>query len=363
MYKTLSVLAILILTLIFGCEKKKGYQKPTSDDFETLTGKDLPTWQFIKTKEDFAYLSFFKEMYESQKSYYKTPSESVRVPKILHFIWIGPRQFPRESVENIRTWMGLHPGWTVKFWTDRDRPLPVPGMVFQDVADLNILKLQNCLEKSDNWAEKSDLLRLEILYQEGGIYIDHDVKCFKAFDCLNAAYDFFCGMDMPFRSSLPSCVYTTNNLVAAKPGHPIIFRSMELVDEHWDTLQAAYPGSDRDLMLNRVLHRTFWLFGEAVKQTHGQNGNRDIVFPPYFFDAPNDDLAMWSRHQYAGTWHETESVFEKMVRQRLMYLSKKSNKMLLFVGVMSTLNLIGFITLFAMIKKNRSLEPSDRKKG
>lgn len=363
MNKILSVLAILLLTLAYGCGKKKGYQKPTSDDFETLTGKDLPTWQYVQTKEDFDYLNLFKGMYETQKAYLKASSESIRVPKVIHVIWIGPRQFPRESVENVRTWMAKHPGWTIKFWTDRERPLPVPGMVFQDIADLNMLKLRDCFAKSDNWAEKSDLLRLEILYQEGGIYIDHDVKCFKTFDPMNAAYDFFCGIDMPFRSSLPSCVYTTNNLIGAKPGHPIIFRSMELVAQQWDSLQAAYPGTDRDSTLNRVLHRTFWLFGEAVKQMHSLNGNRDIVFPAYFFDAPHDDLAMWSRHQYAGTWHETESPFEKMVRQRLMYLSKKSNKMLLFVGVMSTLNLLGFITLFAMLRKNRTLAISSKRKS
>ena len=49
-----------------------------------------------------------------------------------------------------------------------------------------------------------------------------------------------------------------------------------------DEIADAYPGADRDAMLNRVLHRTFWLFGQAVKELAGQAESRDIVLPAYF---------------------------------------------------------------------------------
>ena len=199
-------------------------------------------------------------------------------------------------------------------------------------------------------------MRCEVLYQEGGIYVDHDVKCFKAFDLLNKAYDFYCGIDMPYTSSLPSCIYTTNNLIGVKPGHPIILRCMQMLAEKWDQIEQEYPGADRDAMLNRVLHRTFWLFGEAIKQVANQDKNHDIVFPAYYFDAPTEELAIFARHQYAGTWHEKESAFEKMVRQKLIALSKKSNKILLFCAVTSTLNLIGLILV---LFKNRNAKYSN----
>ncbi len=333
------------------CNKKKVIKRPTSNDFEALSGKDTDAWQYLKTKEDFEHLALFKAIYDQRKDFLAAPDPEARIPKAVHFIWIGPRPYPRASVENIRMWMAQNPDWTFYFWTDRDRPLPCPGMQVRNVQDLDLVCLRDCLAKSDNQAEKSDLLRLEILYREGGVYVDHDVKCFKSFGDLNRSYDFYCGMDMPYTSSLPTCIYTTNNLIAAKAGHPILLRSMQMLKDQWDEIQASYPGTDRDAVLNRVLHRTFWLFGEAFKQCNNQEGNRDIAFPPYYFNAPNDELAMYSRHLYAGTWHETESVFEKMVRQRLMYLSKKSNKMLLFFSVMSALNVIGFIVLFNMLRK------------
>lgn len=350
----------LILLVLIGCisvfstscHKKKEIQRPTSDDFESLTGKDLPVWEYIQTKEDIAHLNLFREMYDAQRGFLNVSSGTFRIPKIVHFIWIGPRPFPRESVENVRTWMAKNPECTFYFWTDRERPVPVPGMKIQKIQDLNFLKLKECFSKSDNYGEKSDLLRYEILYQQGGIYVDHDVKCFKSFDVLNKAYDFYCGIDMPYTSSLPSCVYTTNNIIGAKEGHPILMRCMEMLAEKWDQVESDYPGSDRDAMLNRVLHRTFWMFGEAVKQVSNQEGNRDIVFPAYYFDAPKDELAIFARHQYSGSWHETESDFEKMVRQRLMTLTKKSNQMLLIFGILAGLNLTGLVGLYFLIAKN-----------
>jgi hypothetical protein len=350
--RKLFFLMMFIGLLSFSCQKRKQIHRPTSDDFESLTGKGLPAWEFIQTKEDFEHLHFFKTMYDKRKELMSLENETMRIPKIAHFIWLGPKAFPRESVENVRSWVAKHPDWTFNFWTDRARPTPVPGMQMRMVQEFQFAKLWDCFLRSDNYGEKSDVLRYEILCQEGGVYVDHDVRCYKAFDLLNKTYDFYCGIDMPCTSSLPSCVFTTNNLIGIKPGHPILRHCMEIIKEKWDQIEKDYPGEDRDAVLNRVLHRTFWLFGESVKQLSNQNENRDIVFPAYYFDAPKDELAIYARHQYAGSWHETESPFEKMVRQRLMILTKKSNTTMLIIGVLSGINILCLIALYARMRRS-----------
>ncbi len=352
--KKILLLLACFSVLACGCQRKKVHQKPLSDDFESLTGKDLPTWDYVKTQDDFTSLDFFKRMYELRKGLLSGTQEAVRIPKVAHFIWIGPKPFPRESVENIRTWIAKNPDWTFYFWTDRDRPLPNPTMKMRRIQDINFLKLRDCFNKSVNYGEKSDLLRLEILYKEGGVYIDHDVECYKPFEPLNTAYDFYCGIDMPYTISLPSCINPTNNLIGVKAGHPILIRCMDLLVEQWDKLEEDYPGAGVDEVLNRVIHRTFYMFGEAIRQVSNQEGNRDIVFPAYYFDAPYKELSIYARHLYAGIWHENESAFEKMVRQRLMYLSKKSNKILLFVGVMSGVNCLGLVGLYILMRRRRA---------
>ncbi|MFI5334411.1 MAG: hypothetical protein ACHQT8_04490, partial [Chlamydiales bacterium] len=54
-----------------------------------------------------------------------------------------------------------------------------------------------------------------------------------------------------------------------------------------------------------------------------------------------------------GKWFEEESKFEKMVRERLMTITKKSNKLFLIVGVMSGLNLIGLCVLLFLFRKRK----------
>jgi hypothetical protein len=192
-----------------------------------------------------------------------------------------------------------------------------------------------CYNASDNFGEKSDLLRYEILYREGGVYVDHDVQCFKSFDALNGAYTFYCGIDMPYTSSLPSCVFPTNNLIGIAPQHPIMQQCIDSVSKSWETVTEEYPGTDANARLNRTLHRTFQPFGEAIKTCHT---DRDIVFPAYYFDAPCKELALYARHTYAGIWQEGQTPFEKTTKERLMYLSKKSNRILLAIGALTAFN-------------------------
>jgi mannosyltransferase OCH1-like enzyme len=338
-----------MLFLCFSCNSKKSII--IADDFESLSGKHTPSWRYVKTKEDFEYLHLFSHIYEQRRLLLKDPGTSYRIPKIIHFIWLGSKPFPKSSVENVRMWMAKHPDWEINFWTDRNRPLPCPGMKQRLINSLSFTQLRDYFIISDNYGEQSDLLRYEILFQEGGIYVDHDVKCFKEFDMLNRSYDFYCGIDMPFKSSLPSCISPNNNLIGAKQNHPILKQCMNLVSNNWNVLQEQYPGTCPDSTLNRILHRTFWLFGEAVKQKNNQDKNQDIVFPAYYFDAPKDELAFYARHQYAGSWHEKESVFEKMVRKNLVVICKKITQMHLYLEILAGINIFGFIGLFLYMRR------------
>lgn len=346
-FKARLLLSLLSCILLIGCQKKQSIQMPRADDFASLTGKGTERWRYVQTKEDLAHLALFSDIYEQKKELLSREGRSYHIPPVLHFIWLGPLPFPRASVENVRMWMAKHPEWSVYFWTDRQRPAPYPGMQQRLVKDFCFLKLKDCYNASDNFGEKSDLLRYEILYQEGGVYVDHDVQCFKAFDGLNQSYTFYCGIDMPYTSSLPSCVFPTNNLIGIAPRHPILEECIASIAQEWDTLTQNYPGTDADARLNRTLHRTFHPFGEAIKKCHNQKDNQDIIFPAYYFDAPSEELALYARHTYAGVWQERQTPFEKSTKERLMYLSKKSNKILLAVSVLAGLNALLLIALFA----------------
>jgi hypothetical protein len=305
-------------------------------------GAEFPEWRYVQTEEDKINLAFFKQVYEQNIGRLSSASEAKRIPSVIHIIWVGPKPFPLASIENVRTWIAHHPDWTVKFWTDRDRPLPHPKMERVLIKESHFSRLWPYYCRSDNYGEQSDLLRLEILKAEGGIYVDHDVKCMRSFDEFNKAYDLYCGMELPYPTSLSSCVLPTNNLLGAKAGHPIFEKTMDWLEERWEQIDKDYPGRDRDSTINRVAHRTFLVLGENFKQYANQPGNYDIALPTMYFNSPKEEMALYSQHQYHGGWFENESDFEKMVRKRLMMLSKKTNKMLLGLGVLGGLNVVGW---------------------
>jgi mannosyltransferase OCH1-like enzyme len=92
------------------------------------------------------------------------------IPRKLHFIWVGD-EF-RLPADCIRSWRDRHPGWCVRVWGNDD--LEARTWVNQRHIG-TFLKLRK-------WAAVADLMRYEILYEEGGVYADADSTCLRPLD-------------------------------------------------------------------------------------------------------------------------------------------------------------------------------------
>ncbi len=351
----LKILFIIpLIILMTACEKKSHVKQ--SDDFNTLMGSNKSVWKFIETHEDFKNIHRFKDIYTKNKDLQFLKQEEVRIPKVIHFIWLGPNPFPKESLENVRSWVEHHPNWTFKFWTDRRRALPHPSMEMHLVTDFKFTKLKDCFQQSDNYAEKSDLLRYEILNQEGGLYVDHDVRCFKAFSPFHYNFDLYCGLEPPHKPILSSSISVNNNIIGVKPGHPVMQKAIDRVKERWDEVGMAYPGDDKESIIYRVAQRSFIAFEDAVKSGADQEGNTDIIFPAAYFNRIDDDFALFAHHYYASTWFEDETKFERNVRRRLISISRKNNQILLFNAVILSANLVLCACLIVQYRSIRKLK-------
>jgi len=102
------------------------------------------------------------------------------IPKILHFIWIGKNDIPEIYLEYIESWINKHPDYEYCFWNDKN----IPNLINQKFYD-----------EADTYAMKADILRYELLYFYGGIYIDCDFLCLKNIDELIINYDGFSGFE------------------------------------------------------------------------------------------------------------------------------------------------------------------------
>ena len=89
------------------------------------------------------------------------------IPKTLHFIWIGDQSKKPERC--IDTWVQKNRDYKVKIWGNNE----VQGTNWK-----NYRQLHDMLIKKD-FAGASDVMRYEILYEHGGVYIDADSVCLK----------------------------------------------------------------------------------------------------------------------------------------------------------------------------------------
>ena len=128
----------------------------------------------------------------------------MRIPRIFHQIWVGPDPVPEEFAGYRETWARHHPGWELRFWTEENLP-----------RDLERKEAYELLRRP---AERADLLRLELLYREGGVYVDFDFECLRSIEPLIEEIEFFAGYRKPRR--------VNNAIVGSVPGHPVLAQAI-----------------------------------------------------------------------------------------------------------------------------------------
>lgn len=88
------------------------------------------------------------------------------IPKKIHYCWFGKNEKPKSVQKCIQSWKKLCPDYEIVEWNESNF----------DVFQTDYLKY--CYENK-KWAFLSDLARLLVVYDQGGIYFDTDVELVK----------------------------------------------------------------------------------------------------------------------------------------------------------------------------------------
>lgn len=91
------------------------------------------------------------------------------IPKIIHYCWFG-RNKKSDLVERcIASWKKYCPDYEIIEWNE-------------DNFDVNCNAYCRYCYENKKWAYLSDLVRLMVVYEHGGIYFDTDVEVVQSFD-------------------------------------------------------------------------------------------------------------------------------------------------------------------------------------
>lgn len=97
------------------------------------------------------------------------------IPKVIHYIWLGGKPEPTSVLMMINSWRRHLLDYKIVKWDESNIPI-------EKLRKENKFFDKCC--KYNLYAFMSDYLRLWILYNYGGIYMDTDVEVVKSFDPL-----------------------------------------------------------------------------------------------------------------------------------------------------------------------------------
>lgn len=279
----------------------------------------LAQYPTILDRTDFSQVyDFFKHTYEKNSFQVYHPGDKLRIPQIIHIMWLGGK-LPAEYASYVASWKRYHPDWTILFWTDNSLNYDQGQQVIKTFDQLEtVLKSAHPLslvidtaqlafenrtfyDKAINYGEKSDILKWEIVYRFGGVYVDTDFECLQPLDNYHYTYDFYTGIQ-PLDTNM---VQLGAALYGAIPHHPILHACVQNIKNNQHIQQIVVKTGP--------IHFTKMFLACA-----GKTGLRDVAFPTsYFYPCSYEQRGMpkeeWCKnessavHHWAGSWLKPEA--------------------------------------------------------
>lgn len=182
--------------------------------------------------------------------------------------------------------------------------------------------LSEC-RKRKLWAFMADYLRLYVLYNFGGIYMDVDVQVLKSFDDL-LENKMFIGYEY-FSRDYDDCVTEGTGIMACEPGNPIIKECLDYYKEEIWNSNAYYVPTILTIVFKRHAVTDYKIYPVDF-------------FAPYDYRKEFSPTCVTSNthtiHWFQASWHENKNIG--------LFLQTKHIKNPIVKKVMQTKRILGY---------------------
>jgi mannosyltransferase OCH1-like enzyme len=288
-----SIKFLLVYIVIFSFFSSNLFASIDKNDFSKITcaiGKE----RLILQKKSFD--NNYQERIE--KFYYKNlnakASTTLKVPKIIHHIWLTnaeqKREISKENLDRIVLAKTLNngEGWRHIVWTN-DKRLIFNSVNFLEKNGIEVINLEKIedslklweLEKvfiqKGLWGMASDVLRYDILNYMGGVYTDVDFTFVRSVEAELYKYDFLVITQANSSGS-------GNNFICSKANHPIltwVLRSLlKICNADFFISLNKMDLKNRDNVVDITIILTYDLFVKFFDLNANLDGNVDVIYPP-----------------------------------------------------------------------------------
>ena len=235
------------------------------------------------------------------------------IPKVIHYCWFGRNPMPKKFKKYISSWHKFCPDYEIKLWNE-------------DNYDVNKNSFISEAYKQKKWAFVTDYVRVDVVEQFGGIYLDTDVELLKPLDSL-LCYKGFAGFECSD--------YVNFGLgYGAEPHNPFVkvirdfYHNLEFNED--TTKQYTGP-----IIQTNILSKS----GLNINRYIEQEIDGFHIFPTEYFCPMNynqiyDFLTdkTYSVHHFSATWLDKQE-YKKFKRnsrriRRIYYVKKTIKKVL-----------------------------------
>lgn len=224
------------------------------------------------------------------------------IPSVVHYIWIGDKQPPSEILEYMKTWDKLV-GYQIKKYDEN-------FLIGKDIPNVIEAAL-----KYKKYAFVTDWMRLKILYEEGGIYMDTDVEVCKTFSDIIEDESVALFLGFIYDMSLGTAV------IGAERGNEVIHRLLE----QYETARYMYDDNTKSFTIefafkpgmymvnNNDMFTAYFLKYIKGFRLNGKKqlcGNKEniLICPKEYFEGYSIDFKHnYTIHHCFGSWRRSES--------------------------------------------------------
>ncbi|MBC5992316.1 glycosyltransferase [Pontibacter cellulosilyticus] len=242
------------------------------------------------------------------------------IPKIIHYCWFGGGEIPKEYHEYIVEWGELHPDWEIRRWDESNF-----------CFDNNYLVTA---KTNNNWSNLSNYLRLSVINEFGGVYLDTDFKVIKPLDEL-LQHECFLGFES---GNTHSEDYSVNNaLIGGVKGHYFIKKCLERIVSVFDGNEQSNLSGP--ILATSVLKEEYGLERYKEQTIAGVKLYEKEAFYPLPYDKAHDRDKIeqyvtpntFAVHVWGRSWYSKYELLDridsqtKFIEERSDYIKKLEN--------------------------------------